>query len=87
MFVKARSGARRLVVRVISVLGAIGIIVWGFAIAYGGAYFYIATLRFPYGSVPLWKSTIIIGLIVAAIVLPLYSGYRLIRFAVGADSN
>jgi hypothetical protein len=67
--------------RIACALLAIAVVVSGLWIAYLGQYYYISTLRFPHGSVPLSKSAIVIGLIAACIVLPLFAGYRLVRYA------
>jgi hypothetical protein len=67
--------------RVLSAASAIAVVSLGFWIAYLGQYYYLSSLRFPYNSIPLWKSAIIVLLIAACILVPLDTGYRLMRFA------
>jgi hypothetical protein len=67
--------------RGLSAIIAVAISSLGLWMAYLGQYYYLSTLQFPYGSIPFWKSAIILLLIAACVLMPLYAGYRLMKFA------
>lgn len=67
--------------RVFSALSALAIVWLGLWIAYLGLSYYLHESDYPYRIYPLWKSAIIIGLIAACVLVPLYAGFRLVRSA------
>ena len=73
---------KEFLIRALSAVTGIGVVLLGWWMAYLGLYYYISALRFPYGSVPFWKSAIIVNLIGACVGMPLYAAYRFIRFAI-----
>jgi len=77
----------RQLLRAFSALGAIGIVWLGVWIAYLGRYYYLSELHSSYGSVPHWKSAVIVGLIAACILASLYAGFKLMKFAATGNRN
>ena len=74
--------ALKRVVRVLSAIAGLTSAVPGIGVAWDGYYLYALEARNPFYSVPVWKSSVVLALIVVALVIPLFAAYRFIRFAI-----
>jgi hypothetical protein len=72
----------RTLLRFASAAAGLGVVVLGAGVSVDGCRLFLAEVRSPYYSFPVWKAAAIVMLLLATAFISLFACYRLLSFAV-----
>ena len=77
---------KAVLLRLASAIAGVLVVIVGLTMARGGLYLYSSELH-SLSPPPSWKSIVVVGLLIAAVIGPCWVAYKLIRYAIRPAAN